>query len=386
MGTVAKLSARAVASLKEPGRHSDGDGLYLSINASGARSWVFMWKRGGRRREMGLGPARDVTLSEARGAAAEARKKLRAGIDPIEEKRRPAGLTFGQTADAYVDSVQAGWRNEKHRWQWRETLTSFCAPIRDVPVEAVETSHVLQVLQPIWRTKSETASRLRGRIEKVLDFARAQGMRSGPNPAMWRGHLSAILPKPEKLSRGHHPAMPFADVPAFVARLRERQAMAALALEFTILTAARTGETLGATWAEIDLQTAVWTIPGRRMKAGIEHRVPLCGRALNLLETCADSRTGDIVFPGQRHGRPLSNMSMEMLLRRMGEQKVTTHGFRSSFRDWAGERTDYSREIAEAALAHQIGNETERAYRRGDALEKRRALMSAWDRFLINQA
>ncbi len=345
-----------------------------------------MWKRGGRRREMGLGPARDVTLSEARGAAAEARKKLRAGIDPIEEKRRPAGLTFGQTADAYVDSVQAGWRNEKHRWQWRETLTSFCAPIRDVPVEAVETSHVLQVLQPIWRTKSETASRLRGRIEKVLDFARAQGMRSGPNPAMWRGHLSAILPKPEKLSRGHHPAMPFADVPAFVARLRERQAMAALALEFTILTAARTGETLGATWAEIDLQTAVWTIPGRRMKAGIEHRVPLCGRALNLLETCADSRTGDIVFPGQRHGRPLSNMSMEMLLRRMGEQKVTTHGFRSSFRDWAGERTDYSREIAEAALAHQIGNETERAYRRGDALEKRRALMSAWDRFLINQA
>ncbi len=378
---VPKLSARAVATLKDAGRHNDGDGLYLNITTSGARSWIFMWKRGSRRREMGLGPARDVTLAEARAAAAEARKKLRAGIDPIEDRRRPAGLTFGQAADAYVDSVQSGWRNEKHRWQWRETLTSFCAAIRDVPVETIETGHVLQVLQPIWRTKSETASRLRGRIEKVLDYARAQGLRTGPNPAMWRGHLSAILPKPEKLKRGHHPAMPFADVPAFAARLRERHAMAALALEFTILTAARTGETLGATWDEIDLDDNVWTIPGGRMKAGREHRVPLAARAIEILRLCERGRTGDVVFPGQRADRPLSNMSMEMLLRRMGERKATTHGFRSSFRDWAGERTTFPREVAEAALAHQVGDETERAYRRGDALEKRRELMAAWDVF-----
>lgn len=342
-----------------------------------------MWKRGVRRREMGLGPVRDVTLAEARSAAAEARKKLRAGIDPIEERRRPAGMTFGQAADAYVDSVQSGWRNEKHRWQWRETLTSFCVAIRDVPVEAVETGHVLQVLQPIWRTKSETASRLRGRIEKVLDYARAQGLRTGPNPAMWRGHLSAILPKPEKLKRGHHPAMPFLEVPAFVARLRGREAMAALALEFTIITAARTGETLGATWSEIDVEARVWTIPGRRMKAGREHRVPLGNRAIEILRLCRLGCKSEFVFPGQRIGRPLSNMSMEMLLRRMGENVVTTHGFRSSFRDWAGERTAFPREIAEAALAHQVGDETERAYRRGDALEKRRELMTAWEAFIL---
>ena len=345
-----------------------------------------MWKRAGRRREMGLGPVRDVSLAEAREAAAEARKKLRSGIDPIAEKRRPAAMTFGQAADAYVDSVQSGWRNEKHRWQWRETLASYCAPIRDVPVGEIATNHVLQVLQPIWRTKAVTAARLRGRIEKVLDFARAQGLRSGENPALWRGHLSAILPKPTKLTRGHHPAMPFANVPAFVARLRERQAMAALALEFTILTAARTGEVLDATWGEIDFNTALWTIPARRMKMDREHRVPLCERTLAILVICQAGRTNDVIFSGQRDGKPMSNMAMNMLLRRMDERAITTHGFRSSFRDWAGERTEFPREVAEAALAHQVGDETERAYRRGDALEKRRALMSAWEAFISSSA
>ena len=203
-----KLSARYVATVGQLGRHSDGDGLYLNVSANGARSWVFMWKRDGRRREMGLGPARDVSLAEARAAAAEARRKIRAGIDPIAEKRRPAGMTFGQAADAYVDSVELGWRNEKHRWQWRKTLTSLCDSIREIPVVAIETSHVLSVLQPIWQSKPETASRLRGRIEKVLDYAKAQGLRTVPNPAIWRGHLSAILPRPAKLVRGHHPAPP----------------------------------------------------------------------------------------------------------------------------------------------------------------------------------
>ena len=331
---------------------------------------------------MGLGPARDVSLAEARTAAAEARKKVRAGIDPIGEKRRPAGMTFGQAADAYVDSVESGWRNEKHRWQWRETLKSFCAPIREVPVVAIETSHVLSVLQPIWQSKAETASRLRGRIEKVLDYAKAQGLRTAPNPAVWRGHLSAILPKPAKLVRGHHPALPFDEVPAFLLELRKRQATAALALEFTILTAARTGETVGAIWSEIDLDKALWTIPKARMKAGREHRVPLVARALEILSACESARISDYVFPGLKPGKPLSNMSMEMLLRRMGHLTITTHGFRSSFRDWAGEQTSFPREVAEAALAHQVGDETERAYRRGDALEKRRTMMVAWATYL----
>ena len=247
---------------------------------------------------------------------------------------------------------------------------------------AIETNHVLSVLQPIWQSKPETASRLRGRIEKVLDYAKAQGLRSGSNPAGWRGHLSAILPKPAKLVRGHHPAMPFDDVPAFVVELRKRQAAAAMALEFTILTAARTSETLGATWSEIDLKKALWTIPAGRMKAGREHRVPLVGRATEILSACLLARQNDFVFPGLKLGKPLSNMSMEMLLRRMSQTTITTHGFRSSFRDWAGEQTTFPREVAEAALAHQVGDETERAYRRGDALEKRRAMMSAWDDFV----
>ncbi len=343
VGMVPKLSARAVATLKDAGRHNDGDGLYLNITTSGARSWIFMWKRGSRRREMGLGPARDVTLAEARAAAAEARKKLRAGIDPIEDRRRPAGLTFGQAADAYVDSVQSGWRNEKHRWQWRETLTSFCAAIRDVPVETIETGHVLQVLQPIWRTKSETASRLRGRIEKVLDYARAQGLRTGPNPAMWRGHLSAILPKTRKSSNAGTTQLCRLQMCRPSPRGCEN-AMRWRLLHWNLLSSPRhaTGETLGATWDEIDLDDNVWTIPGGRMKAGREHRVPLAARAIEILRLCERGRTGDVVFPGQRADRPLSNMSMEMLLRRMGERKATTHGFRSSFRDWAGERTDVS--------------------------------------------
>jgi integrase len=260
------------------------------------------------------------------------------------------------------------------------TLTKYAAPLRDKPIAAVHTDDVLSVLAPIWQTKNETASRLRGRIERVLDAARAKGLRSGENPARWRGHLDHLLPRRQRLSRGHHAALPYPDVPAFVAGLREREAIAALALEFLILNASRLGEVLGAKWNEIDLEAKVWTIPPERMKAGREHRVPLTKRGLEILATAEKLRTSDYVFPGQRRGRPLSPMSMEMLRRRM-KVDVTVHGFRSSFRDWAGECTSFPREIAEAALAHIIGDETERAYRRGDALEKRRKLMAAWAAF-----
>src|SRR5215207_6190562 len=376
-----KLSARAVATLSKPGRHSDGGGLYLNLTGSGARSWVFMWKVAGRRREIGLGSLRDVTLAKARDRAAEARRLLADGLDPLAARTKPRTMTFGEAADALVESMSPSWRNEKHRAQWRMTLTAYCSPIRTLPVADLTTEDVLQVLRPIWLTKSETASRLRGRIERVFDFAKARGMRSGENPARWRGHLDAILPKRQKLTRGHHKAMPFADVPSFMDALREMDGVAPKGLKFTILTASRSGETLGARWDEIDLDAKLWTVPAARMKGAREHRVPLSGRAVAIVKEMAKIRTSDFVFPGLKPGKPLSSMALEMVLRRANVD-VTVHGFRSAFRDWAGERTAFPRELAEAALAHLVGDAVERAYRRGDALEKRRKLMDAWAGFL----
>ncbi|MHB2167459.1 tyrosine-type recombinase/integrase [Alsobacter sp. R-9] len=388
---VKRLSARFVQSVTEAGRHADGDGLYLNVTDSGAKSWVFMWKVGGRRREMGLGPVRDVPLSDARSAAETARKQVRAGVDPITAREHRKAMSFGDAADALIASKSPSWRNDKHRAQWTMTLTTYCQAIRSRPVADVSTEDVLRVLKPLWQTKAETASRLRGRIERVLDFAKAKGMRSGENPARWRGHLDAILPKPQKLARGHHAAMAFDDVPAFMAALSGTEGVSALALQFLILTAARTGEVRGATWREFDFKTNVWTIPANRMKAGREHRVPLSPGAVAILEDMRARATegqGDdakpqpdaFVFPGGRIGKPLSVMALEMVLRR-AKVDVTTHGFRSAFRDWCGERTTFPREVAEAALAHLVGDDVERAYRRGDALEKRRKLMDAWHRF-----
>jgi integrase len=376
-----KLSARAVSTLSKRGRHSDGGGLYLSLTDSGGRSWVFMWKVAGRRREIGLGSLRDVTLAKARDRAAEARRLLAEGSDPLAARAKTRTVTFGEAADALVESMSPSWRNEKHRAQWRMTLTAYCGPIRTVPVADITTEDVLRVLRPIWLTTSETASRLRGRIERVLDFAKARGMRSGENPARWRGHLDAVLPRRQKLTRGHHKAMPFDQVPQFINRLRGMEGVAPRALEFLILTAGRTGEVLGAKWDEIDLANRRWTVPATRMKAGRMHRVPLTDRALAILADLPEIRTGEHVFPGLKRGRPLSNMAMEAVLRRM-DVEATVHGFRSAFRDWAGERTHFPREIAEAALAHLVGDAVERAYRRGDALEKRRELMEAWGGFL----
>lgn len=383
--TLNRLSARKITTATKPGRYIDGGGLHLVIPPNGSGKWVFRFVAGDKQRDMGLGTMRDVSLLEARQMAAKAREHVRQGKDPIAERERVrlavAGVpTFGEIADALIDGIEHGFRNEKHRWQWRTTLKTFAAPLRSKPVDRIATEDVLEVLQPIWQSKAETAGRLRGRIERVLDAARAKGHRTGENPARWRGHLDAILPKRQQLTRGHHAAMAFDNVPDFLAKLRAEENTGARALEFLILTAARSGEVFGARRNEFDLEAKIWTVPEDRMKAGREHRVPLSDRAVTIVQEMLGKHTGDFIFPGGRPMKPLSAMALMMLLRRMGEN-CTVHGFRSAFRDWVGERTHFPREIAEAALAHVVGDATERAYRRGDALDKRRELMNAWAGF-----
>lgn len=375
---VNRLSARAVATITECGRHADGGGLYLSISPNGGRRWTFLYRWHGKPTELGFGSARNVTLARARELARHARANLAEGINPKDVRKQSGGATFGDCADQLTETMRPSWRNAKHAAQWEMTLQKYAAPLRRLPVDKITTDDVLSVLKPLWKHKPETASRFRGRIERVLDAARAQGLRRGENPARWRGHLDQLLPKRQRLTRGHHPAMPYADVPAFIANLRTREGNAALALELAILAAARSGEVLGARWAEIDLQRRVWTVPASRMKAGREHRVPLSPPALKILSVMQDNQTGDYVFPGEKSDRHLSVMSLAMVLRRMEIENVTVHGFRSSFRDWAAECTNFPNEVCEAALAHVIENKAEAAYRRGDLFEKRRKLMEAW--------
>jgi integrase len=373
-----RLSARTVATVKKPGRHADGGGLYLVVDQSGAKRWVFLFRFGGPLKEMGLGGLTRVNLAEARRRAEWCRATLAKGENPIEARKTAGRVpTFGECADEFVASMASKWRNAEHARQWAMTLTRYTETIRSMPVNMIETAEVLRVLKPIWQKIPETAARLRGRIERVLDAARANGFRSGENPARWRGHLDTLLPPRQKLTRGHHAAMPYAELPAFMARLRAREGVAALTLEFAILTAARSGEVLGAKWSEIDLESKVWTVPATRIKAGREHRVPLSPRALAIIEEMQPVRVSEYVFPGYKSQRPLGDMALHMVLERM-EVPFTVHGFRSSFRDWCGEVTSFPREVAEAALAHVVGDETERAYRRGDALQKRRKLMDAW--------
>lgn len=384
------LSAQTVKNAKA-GRYADGGGLQLLVKESGARSWVYRFMLKGKSRDIGLGPAGPggISLADARDTATALRLKVKAGIDPLEERQRAdaeakakeqaekvAAITFKTMAETHIAANKDSWRNPKHRQQWENTLKSYAYPvIGDLPVAEVDTPHVLQILEPIWREKTETASRLRGRIETVLDSAKARGYRQGENPARWRGHLAQILPARTKLSRGHHKAMPYDAIPAFVKQLQAREAVAALALEFVILTAARTGEVIAADWSEVDLAKAVWTVPAERMKAGKEHRVPLSARAVEILEE-TKQLSGKYLFPGVKRDM-LSSMAMAMLLRRM-KQDVTVHGFRSAFRDWAAECTGYSHEVAEMALAHTIGSAVERAYRRGDLFDKRQRLMADW--------
>jgi integrase len=302
---------------------------------------------------------------------------LAEGVNPKDARRPSEGVTFGLCADRFIEAMRPSWRNGKHRAQWEMTLREYAAALRRLPVDKITTDDVLSVLKPLWNEKPETASRLRGRIERVLDAAKAQGLRSGENPARWRGHLDQLLPKRQRLTRGHHAAMSYTDVPAFMEDLRAWQSTAARALEFAILTAGRSGEVLGVRWQEIDHDRAAWTVPANRMKAGREHRVPLSRPALKVLNAMREVG-GEFVFSGQKPGNPLSVMALEMVLRRMKIEGVTVHGFRSAFRDWAAERTNFPNEVCEAALAHVIENKAEAAYRRGDLFDKRRKLMEAW--------
>lgn len=376
--TLNRLSATQVAKLKVPGRHADGGGLYLFIDDSGRRRWIFMYTRAGKRTELGLGSARILSLANARSEAAALRALLASGGDPKAERAKDASVpTFGESADAYVEAMRPSWRNAKHAAQWTMTLTRYAEPIRAKPVDEISTQDVLDVLQPLWQRTPETAERLRGRIENVLDAAKARGHRSGENSARWRGHLDQLLPKRQRLSRGHHKALPYEALPAFMADLPDRDAIAARALEFLILTAARSGEVLGTRLDEIDIEKRVWIIPADRMKAGREHRVPLSPRAIKIVEAMQALGGGPYLFPGPKPEAPLSSMAMAMLLRRM-KSDVTVHGFRSTFRDWASETTGFSHEVCEMALAHTISNKAEAAYRRGDLFDKRRKLMEAW--------
>ena len=387
-----RLTAKEVAHATKPGRVADGGGLYLSISKSGARSWAFMYKRDGKRREMGLGSASPgaITLAGARRKAATLRDVLADGGDPLTERKEAergalaASTTFGDFADRYVEDQRGGWSNPKHAAQWAMTLgDAYCRKIRGRPIGEVDVDDVLAVLRPVWMEKPETARRVRMRIERVLDAARVRGLRAGDNPARWRGNLDFLLPKQPRKD-GHHAAMAWREVPAFMGKLAEREGVAALALRFLILTAARTGEVLYARWDEIDEETSVWTIPAERMKARRTHRVPLSAPALALLEQ-VEGLQPEFLFPTVRGTGPLSNMSLAMQLRRMKIEGPTVHGFRSAFRDWAAEATTVSGEVAEMALAHAIANRTEAAYRRGDLFEKRRHLMDQWGAFCINQ-
>ncbi|MER8567599.1 integrase arm-type DNA-binding domain-containing protein [Mesorhizobium sp. M0924] len=378
------------------GRYSDGGGLYLRVKKEGTKSWAFIHFKGSGAdrawKEAGLGSYPSVSLKDARIAATDCRDRLRRGLEPIDPEAKAEVPTFAECAADFIAEVGKSWSNPKHKAQWEMTLgEAYCKPILKRPVDKVTTADVLEILKPVWQKKPETAQRLRGRIERVLDFAKASGHRSGENPALWRGHLQHLLAKGQKLLRGHHSAMAYGDVPAFAKRLRASEALSAKALDFLILTAARSGEVLGATWPELDLAEKVWTVPAARMKARKVHRVPLTDAALAILRPLYDARLSDDghVFPGEdRRGvpGPLSVMAMAMQMRRMEVGQFTPHGFRSAFRDWAGDNTSFPREVAEAALAHKVGDAVENAYRRSDALEKRRKLMAAWSNYLDSPA
>ena len=376
-----RLNARKVETAG-PGKHIDGQGLMLVVQATGARSWILRYQLHGRRREAGLGRWPSVSLQRAREKAHEMRTKLADGIDPLEAVERRKAMTFRQAAEALIEAKRPGWKNVKHSLQWTSTLATHAFPVlADRDVRHIETSDVLAVLRPIWTTKPETASRLRQRIEAVLDYAAALKARTGENPARWRGHLDKLLPAPTKVRRvEHHAALDWRLMPTFWKSLQEREGTAARALSFAILTAGRSGEVRGMTWGEVDTEAGVWEIPGNRMKAGREHRVPLGPEALALLGK--PSASGSLVFPGEK-GRPLSDMTLTAVLRRM-DLPVTTHGFRSTFRDWAGETTSHPREVIEHALAHQLKDKVEASYWRGDAFTKRRVLMRDWARFVTS--
>jgi integrase len=387
-----KLNNTAVkALLKQPGRYGDGGGLYLRVTGGGVAFWAYRYRWHGLQREMSFGRYPELSLAAARERHRELRRRvLNDGADPARDKHQGAGVpTFGEAADAYLAAHEKSWRNDKHRWQWRHTLTEYCMPIRGTPVHAIDTAAVLKVLEPLWLNVPETAARLRGRIETVLDAARALGHidENRANPARWRGHLDKLLSKRQRLTRGHHAAMPYADVPAFMVKLKGAPGATAKALQFTILTAARTGEVLGMQWDEINFGLKLWVCPPERMKMGREHHVPLSDAALDLLRGQLASRRGrrPYVFPSKDVLSPLSNMAMAMTMRRLGVGEYTVHGFRSAFRDWAAEHS-VDDSVAEQCLAHQIGTVVTRAYLRTTVLERRRLVLADWANFLAAES
>jgi integrase len=408
-----KLTALAVTQATRKGYYNDGGGLYLRIAEGGSKGWVFRFRVPRavadieartanvmtprakaaarlRLREMGLGSIETLSLKEARERARECRKLRLDGIDPIEQRKAVKSakaleaartMTFRECAEAYIAAHRDDWKNTKHAAQWPSTLAAYVYPVfGELPVQTVDTDVVMKALLPIWSTKRETASRVRGRIESILDWATVSKFRQGENAARWTGHLEELLSK-SKPSVKHHAALPYDEIGAFMARLRDEEAIAARGLEFAVLTAARTGEVIGALWSEIDQRRRLWTIPPERMKGGKRHRVPLCDGAMAIIEKMAAIRESEFVFPGAKPGRPLSNMAFLMLLRRMGRSDLTAHGFRSTLRDWAAERTNFPHEVAEMALAHKVSDKVEAAYRRGDLFEKRRQFAQAWERF-----
>lgn len=387
-----ELTDLALRKLKEPGLYSVGGvaGLQFRILPSGGRTWILRVMVAGKRRDIGLGGYPTVTLAAARDAARAAHEAIRGGLDPVEQKRakrtaliaaRGSAVTFDDAARQYIEAMRHEWRNAKHEAQWSSTLATYASPIiGTLAVRDIDLSHVVRILDPIWRSKTETAVRLRGRIESVLDWCAVQGYRAAENPARWKGYLDKVLPRPSKIAeREHFPALLWRDIGPFMAELRGRDGVGARAVEFAILTATRSGEVRGARWSEIDLEAGTWTIPGERMKARKGHRVPLSDQAVAVLNSM--QRHSEYVFAGAKHDTRLSDMSLTAVLRRMGHAVITIHGFRSSFRDWAAENTNYPREVAEMALAHAIGNDVEAAYRRGDLFEKWRRLMRDWAKY-----
>jgi integrase len=388
-----KLTALGVKRQNKPGRYGDGGGLWLQVRDADHKSWLFRYTSTSRRqRQMGLGSLETVSLAEARDAALAARKQVEAGVDPIEAKQQKAveesqrnRSTYQEVAELYIAAHKAGWKNPKHAWQWDATLKAHVFPVFGGKlVAAVDTGDVMRALEPIWHKIPETASRLRGRIEVILDYAKARDWREGENPARWRGHIRNLLPIRDKIQKvQHHPALPWGEIGAFMVDLRDEKGTAARAVEFVILTAARTNEAFLATWGEVDLRTKIWRVGALRMKGGVDHSVPLCAAAVELLNGLRPENPdgGALIFPAKREGKPLSNMAGTMLLRRMKRGDITVHGFRSTFRDWAADATNHPREVAEAALAHILENKVEAAYRRSELLAKRASLMEDWGRF-----
>lgn len=399
------LTVKAVQNLKGVGKYLDGGGLYLQVTKAGVKSWIYRFDINKKRREMGLGGVDTLTLAEAREVCAEQRKILKSGIDPIEHRRALAAaeqqaieaesakqskevhesITFKQCADEYISKKEVEWANAKHRQQWRNTLRDYVYPhIGHVRVGEVDRPLVLECLTPIWTTKNETATRVRQRIEAILDYAKAMDYRSGDNPAAWKGSLEPILPKPSKVKRvSHHKALPYDAMPAFMSQLQEMDGLGAQALQLAIITATRTGEVLNAEWSEVDLKKKVWTIPQERMKGGVEHRVALSESAVNIIKNLP--RINNYLFAGAKQGRPLSNLAMTMVLRRMERKDITVHGFRSTFRDWVAEQTHFPARVAETALAHQLKDGAEKAYQRGDLIKKRYELMEAWSSYCCSR-